>query len=456
MTERLERAPLLWLVAVGFLMQTLDATIVNTALPAMAASLHESPVAMQSVVIAYTLAMAMLIPVSGWLSDRFGTRKTYIGAIAVFGGSSLLCALAPSLPVLVAARLLQGCGGAMLLPVGRLAVLRAFPPPRFLSAMSFVTVPGLIGPLIGPLLGGWLVEVATWHWIFWINVPVAIIGALAARRHMPDTRGAHPTGFDLRGYLYLAFGMAALTLSLQGAAELRLPVLAGATLAAAGIGCFVAYWRHARRDGAPLFAPEVFAVKSFRLGLAGNLGTRLGSGGMPFLVPLTLQVALGFSPVRSGLMMMPVAIAAMFTKRFAAFLITRHGFKRVLVANTVLVGLSIAGFALFLRGAPALMQVLQLLAFGAFNSLQFSAMNSLVLKDLSPRQASEGNALLSMTQMLAMGLGVATGGALLSVFGRALGGDAPALPHAAFQATFLVLGLLTAASAATYARLDDQ
>ncbi|HEY6894376.1 MAG TPA: MFS transporter, partial [Rhodanobacteraceae bacterium] len=213
--------PLLWLVALGVFMQMLDSTIVNTALPSMAAGLGESPLRMQSVVIAYALTMAMLIPASGWLADRLGTRRVFFAAITLFTFGSLLCAYSHTLGQLVGSRVVQGVGGAMLLPVGRLAVLRSFPRGEFLRAMSFVTLPGLIGPLIGPTLGGWLVEIASWHWIFLINLPVGIIAGTATLLLMPDAK-SEVARFDIVGYLMLSFSMVAISLSLDGLSELGL------------------------------------------------------------------------------------------------------------------------------------------------------------------------------------------------------------------------------------------
>ena len=232
---------LLWLVAVGFFMQTLDATIVNTALPAMAQSLGESPLRMQSVVVAYSLAMAMLIPASGWVADRFGARRVYFLAIVFFVAGSVFCALSHSLTQLVAARVVQGLGGALLLPVGRLVVLRTFPREKFLQAMSFVAIPGLIGPLIGPTLGGWLVEVASWHWIFLINVPVGLLGCAATMRYMPGVAAPTVARFDLAGYLMLAFGMVALSLALDGLASLGLRQASVLVLMIFGLASLVAY-----------------------------------------------------------------------------------------------------------------------------------------------------------------------------------------------------------------------
>lgn len=447
------RKSLVWLVAVGFFMQTLDATIINTALPAMAASLGESPLRMQSVVVAYALTMAMLIPASGWIADRFGTRRIFFSAIVLFAAGSVLCALSHGLGQLVAARVVQGLGGALLLPVGRLALLRTVPRGGFLQAMSFVAIPGLIGPLLGPTLGGWLVQYASWHWIFLINVPVGLLGCIATLKYMPDLRGAVQKRFDSVGYAMLAFGMVAISLSLDGAGLRQGGVM---VLLIFGFASIVAYWLRAARTPEPLFAPSLFHVPTLSIGLIGNLFSRLGSSCMPFLVPLLLQVSMGYSPVRAGLMMLPIALAGMAMKRFATPLITRHGYRKVLVANTILVGCTMASFGLTAPGQPMALHVLQLLAFGAVNSLQFTAMNTITLKDLDGSMASSGNSLLSMVQMLAMSLGVAAAGAVLTGYNGIFGTETPAHTLDAFQATFASMGLITVASALIFWHLPSE
>ena len=444
--------PLLWLVAVGFFMQTLDATIVNTALPAMAQSLGESPLRMQSVVVGYSLAMAMLIPASGWIADRFGPRRVYLGAISAFVLGSVLCALSPRLDLLVAARVLQGLGGALLLPVGRLVVLRTFPRDQFLHAMGFVTIPGLVGPLIGPTLGGWLVETASWHWIFLINVPVGLAGCMATLRFMPQVQGPPAGRFDAAGYGLLAFGMVALSLGLDGLSGLGMGQAAVLLLMVFGLASVAAYWLHAARAPQPLFSPRLFAQPSLRIGLLGNLFARLGSGSMPFLVPLLLQVSMGYSPLQAGMMMLPVAVAGMGAKPLAMWLIDRLGYRRVLVGNTLAVGGVMASFALTSPDHPWALRVAQLALFGAVNSLQFTAMNTVTLKDLAPDMASSGNSLLSMVQMLAMGMGVAAAGAVLGAF-TALWGGAAGQTLPAFHATFACMGLMTMAAAGIFAQL---
>ncbi|WP_344868509.1 multidrug transporter subunit MdtD [Comamonas faecalis] len=447
------RTRLLWLVAVGFFMQTLDATIVNTALPAMAHSLQESPLRMQSVVVSYSLAMAMLIPASGWLADRFGMRRTFLGAIVAFVLGSVLCALSPTLDLLVASRVLQGFGGALLLPVGRLVILRTFPRDEFLEAISFVAIPGLVGPLIGPTLGGWLVEVASWHWIFLINVPVGVAGLVATLRYMPRGQRMPAGRFDLVGYALLAFGMVALSLGLDGLSGLGLRQAGVLVLMVFGLAALAAYWLHAARSPRPLFSPRLFGIDTVRIGLLGNLFARLGSGSMPFLVPLMLQLGLGYSPLYAGMMMLPVAIAGMAVKRAATPLITRLGYRRVLVGNTFAVGVMMASFALMTPQQPLGVRIVQLAVFGAVNSLQFTAMNTVTLKDLGQALASSGNSLLSMVQMLAMGMGVAAAGAALGAYTDFFGTGTSEQTLQAFQATFASMGLLTLAAAFIFSQL---
>jgi len=441
------RKSLLWLVAVGFFMQTLDATIINTALPAMAASLGESPLRMQSVVVAYALTMAMLIPASGWIADRFGTRRVFFAAILLFVAGSVFCAMSRELGQLVTARVIQGMGGALLLPVGRLALLRTVPRAEFLSALSFVAVPGLIGPLLGPTLGGWLVQYASWHWIFLINVPVGLAGCVATLKVMPDLRAVIQRRFDSAGYAMLALGMVAISLALDGVSELGLRQVGVLVMLVFGFASITAYWLHALRRPDPLFEPSLFGIPTLSVGLLGNLFARLGSGCMPFLIPLLLQVSMGYSPMRAGLTMLPIALSSMAMKRLTTPLIMRFGYRQVLVVNTILVGLSMASFGLIAPGQPVAINFIQLIAFGAFNSLQFTAMNTVTLRDLDEGMASSGNTLLSMVQMLAMSLGVAAASAVLAGYADIFGSATSVATLHAFQATFASMGLVTLASA---------
>ena len=327
-----------WVVAIAFFMQSLDGTILNTALPAMARDLAEDPLRMQGVIIAYMLTVALLIPASGWIADRFGTRKIFFGAILLFSIGSLLCALSNSLGMLIGARVIQGLGGALMLPVGRLVVLRAYPRSELVRIMGFITIPGLLGPLLGPTTGGWMVEYLSWHWIFLLNLPVGVIGCYAVWKFIPDLRGTERTRFDSLGFLLFGAAMVLITIAMEGLGELHLPHLRVMLLLFAGMACLAAYWLRAGHIDNPLFAPSLFKTRTFAVGILGNLFARLGSGALPFLVPLLLQVALGYSPSQAGMSMLPLAAAAMVAKSVARPLIERLGYRIVLTGNTLALG----------------------------------------------------------------------------------------------------------------------
>lgn len=438
-----------WLVAVAFFMQTLDGTIVNTALPAMARDLAEDPLRMQGVVIAFILTVAVLIPASGWLADRFGTRRIFFTAILLFSLGSLLCALSASLPQLIGARIVQGVGGALMVPVGRLVVLRAYPRTELVRVMSLVTIPGLLGPLAGPTLGGWLVEYASWHWIFLINLPVGVLGAWFTLRFMPDLRGVQDTQFDFFGFVLFGTAMLLITIALEGLGELRLPHARVMLLLFGATACLAAYWLRAVRIERPLFSPTLFHIRSFAVGLLGNLFGRLGSGALPFLVPLLLQVALGYSPAEAGMSMIPLALAAMAIKPATDSLIGRFGYRRLLVTNTLLGGVLITCLSFIGHDTPLAALMVLLALIGACNSLQFTAMNTIALIDLPDEQASSGNSLLSVAIQLAISLGVASAAALLEGFDTQ---ERDVLD--AFQLTFLWLGGLSTVAAVIFLQLD--
>ncbi len=449
------RRPLLWLVAVGLFMQTLDGTIVNTAIPAMAQDLAVSPFQMGAVVIAYMLTVALLMPASGWLADRYGTRRIYIMAIVLFTLGSLACAESQTLKQLTVARVLQGVGGAMLVPVGRLSILRGFPRSELLAALSFITMPALIGPLVGPTLGGWLTEAASWHWIFLINIPVGMIGVALAWRWMPAFRG-EKSPFDWLGFGLFGFGVALLSLALEGLGELGFSHARAMLLGVLGFGCITAYWLHATRTAVPIFNPRLFATNSFSVGLLGNLFARLGIGGIPFLMPQLLQVGLGVSPATSGLMLIPVAASSIMTKPLVEPAVMRFGYKRMLTVNTALVGLIIMSLATIGRGTPHWLILIQLFLMGGINGMQFTLMNTLTLKDLPQSDTSAGNSLLSVVMQLSMSLGVGTAATLLAAFlesvdRHGIDGDA-----AVFHPTYLCLGLLTLISTTIFLQLDPK
>lgn len=430
-----------WLIAVAFFMQSLDATILNVALPAMAHDLGQNPLRMQSVVIAYILTVAALIPTSGWIADRFGSRRVFCIAIALFTLGSLFCALSESLSALIISRVIQGFGGALMVPVGRLTILRAFPRSELVRVMSFVTVPALIGPLAGPTVGGWLVEYLSWHWIFLINLPIGVIGCVLSARLMPDFRRERRQRFDGAGFVLFSAATLSLSLALEGLGDMHLSGPRVVVLLVTGLGCLAAYWLRALRIDEPLFSPTLFRIRTFTVGIIGNLFARLGNGALPFLIPLLLQVGLGFSPSRAGLSMIPMTLAAMLAKPLVRPLLDRVGYRRTLVANTLLLGALIMSLGLLGPATPYWLLLLQLSALGLVNSLQFTAMNTITLIDLEGDNAASGNSLLAVVMQLSIGMGVASSAALLGGFSAGGEGDVRTVLDA-FAATFLAVGAM--------------
>ena len=347
------------IAAAAFFMQALDATILNTALPAVARSLNRSPLAMQLAVVGYTLTVAMLIPVSGWLADRFGTRRVFISAVSFFILGSLLCALSTSLPMLVASRVLQGIGGAMMMPVARLSVLRAYPRTELVAVLNFISIPGLVGPVVGPLLGGWLVTYATWHWIFLINIPIGLIGILYAYHIMPDfTAPRRP--FDWMGFFLFGLSLVSFSSGLEVFGDRVGPDFLPPVLLISGIALLGLYIRHARRHPSPLIRLSVFRTRTFSVGIGGNIVSRLGTGCVPFLMPLMLQVGLGYPALVAGAMMAPTAIGSITAKTFAMKILNRFGYRVTLTGVTICIGLMIAQFALQTPTLPLWMLILPL------------------------------------------------------------------------------------------------
>ena len=448
MQQDSSRKALLWIVAAGFFMQTLDTTIVNTALPSMALSLHEKPLAMRPVVVAYSLTMAMITPASGWLADRFGTRRVYFTAILLFVLGSMLCAGSTSLNELVMARVVQGVGGSMLLPIGRLAVLRSVPGEQYISALAFISLAGQIGPVFGPVMGGLFVETLTWHWIFLINVPIGVVGLLAVHRHLPRGTIFQAAPFDFIGCGLLSLCMLTFSLALDAPVQTyRAAWSAGLFVlsACAALG-YVAY---AKRREHPLFRLALFREANFRVGLIGNLVCRVGCSAMPFLLPLLMQLQLGYTPLHAGLMMMPTALGGSVSKSWVAPLIKRAGYGPFLLVNTLAVGILIASFALISPSWPLPIEIVQLALFGAANSMQFAAMNGVTLEGIAKEDAGSANSLFSMVQMLAIGLGVTIGGSLVTLFAGHLGSSAMG-----FRWTFVCVGVITALTAVVFRRLD--
>lgn len=438
-----------WIAAMAFFMQALDATILNTALPDIAKSLNHSPLAMQSAIISYTLTVALLIPVSGWFADRFGTRRIFIMAVSLFSFGSLLCALSPSLTFLVTSRVIQGIGGAMMMPVARLALIRAYPRSELLPILNFVTIPGLVGPILGPLLGGILVTYATWHWIFIINIPIGLLGILYAIKYMPDFT-MPKRKFDVLGFILFGFGLVMLSVSLDLFGDESLDWYIPSSIVLGGILCLLFYIFHAKRIKYAIIPLNLFKTRTFSIGISGNLATRLGTGSIPFLMPLMLQVGFGYEAVVAGMMMAPMAVGSIVAKSAVTRILTTYGYRMTLFIVTIIIGLMITQFSLQSPNMSIYLLVVPLFVLGMVMSTQFTAMNTICLADLTDNNASAGNSMLAVTQQLSISFGIAVSASILSFY--------DGLPNSNtvdnFHYTFITVGVITLLSAFVFLLLD--
>lgn len=446
-----------WLVAVAFFMQALDTTILNTAVPAIAQSMHVTPLNVKSVLASYTLSLAVFIPISGWMADRFGTRRVFAAAIGLFTLGSVLCGLATSIEMLVACRVLQGMGGAMMMPVGRMTLARTFDKADLVKVMSFVAVPSLIGPMVGPVAGGFIVMHFDWRGVFYVNVPVGLLGLYYVARHLPDYREAEVHRLDFPGLVLFGGGISLLSYVLEVFGEHTLAASEILALTALSALLLAGYGVRASRTRFPLLDLGLFRIRTFRAAVNGGFFTRLGLGGIPFLFPLLYQVGLGFTPVQSGLLVLPQAIAAIGIKTLVPTILARLGYRNVLVGNTVLAGLMIVSFVTVGLHTPIWLIVAQAFVLGFFTSLQYSAMNTLVYADIEGSQTSPASTIAATGQQLAISFGVAGAALVAGMFvPPQLHSHSAAIVHGVQQG-FLVLGILTILSSAAFMELrkDD-
>lgn len=404
-----------FIVGCALFMQMLDATVVATALPVMATAFDTSVVRMNVTITSYLLAVAVFVPISGWAADRFGARRVFVTAITLFALSSVACAASQSLGQLVAARVAQGMAGAMMVPVGRIIMLRMVPKTELLRAMAFLSLPALLGPVIGPPLGGFLVTYATWHWIFLINIPVGALGITLVLKFIHDDYPVSAPSLDWIGFLLSSVSLATLVSSLEaiGHDSMSAPQLAG--LISLGLICGLLYIRHSRHVAYPIIDLSLLRTKTFAISVLGGNLCRFGIGAMPFLLAILLQVGFGLSPFAAGLITFTSAAGAMLMKLVATPIIRRFGFRRVLMGNALLTALGIASCTFFRADTPVWIMVGILLAGGFFRSLQFTAVNTLTFADLGPAEMSRASSFSAMAQQLGISLGVATAAVTLNL-----------------------------------------
>src|SRR5437764_11624355 len=441
------------IVAVALFMENMDSTVISTSLPAIARALGTSPLALKLAVTSYLLSLAICIPASGWTADRFGTRNVFRAAIGVFVLGSIGCAASHSLEEFVFARVVQGMGGAMMTPVGRLIMVRSIEKHRLLNAMSLVTIPALIGPICGPPLGGFITTYASWHWIFIINVPIGLVGLIMATRYIPDIP-VEPAGrFDFVGFILSGLGIGGLAFGLSVMGLAFLPSGVVAALLGVGAASSIAYFFHARHAAAPILDLNLFKFASFRASILGGFLFRLGIGALPFLLPLLLQIGFGLSPFRSGLVTFASAVGAMGMKTLAARIIRAFGFRNIMTVNALVSSVFLAACALFTASTPLLLIMIILVVGGFFRSLQFTAINTVAYAEVEAAQMSRATTLVSVNQQLAISAGVAVGA--FSVESTMLYQHVTELSAGVFPPAFLVVALISAVSAYFFWQMPD-
>ena len=441
------------IVATALFMENMDSTVIATSLPAIAADIGTNPLTLKLAITSYLLSLAVFIPASGWTADRFGARMVFSLAITVFMVGSIGCALSSSVTHFVIARIVQGMGGAMMTPVGRLVLLRSIDKSALVNAMAWVTVPALVGPLIGPPLGGFITTYFSWHWIFLINIPIGLLGIFMAMRYIDPIRSDDPERFDLYGLVLAGIGLGGIAFGLSVAGLNLLPWTIVVALIAIGSISMTLYVIHARRTASPVLDFSLLRLATMRASILGGFMFRLGIGALPFLLPLLMQIGFGLSPFQSGLVTFSSAVGAMGMKTLAARIIRTFGFRNMMTINAVVSSVFLAACALFTVTTPLLLIMIILVVGGFFRSLQFTAINTVAYAEVEQGQMSRATTLVSVNQQLAISAGVAIGAA--SVESTMLWRHVNELDATVFAPAFLVVSIISAMSAWFFWQMPD-
>jgi EmrB/QacA subfamily drug resistance transporter len=449
---KLERSAVIALtVACALLMENLDGTVIATALPQIAQSFDVSPVQLSLAITSYLLSVAIFIPASGWMADRFGARTIFRAAIAVFMLGSILCGLSDNIAELTGSRILQGVGGAMMVPIGRLVLLRNVTKADMVRAMSYLTVPALLGPVLGPPVGGFIVTYASWRWIFFLNVPIGILGLVLVSILIENQKEPETPAFDVAGFALAAIGLVGTMSGFEAIGRGGLPLGVALVLVAIGFAAVILYVRHASRHPNPILDLLLFRVPTFAIAVGGGSLFRVGIGALPFLLPLLLQLGFGMTAFASGMLTFASAVGSLAMKMTARAILRRWGFRKVMVANALISGAFMLTYAAFRPGIPSSVILVLLLAGGFFRSLQFTSTNTLAFADVPPTRISRATSLTSTAQQLSLSMGVALGATLLHL--TLLWHGTSDLTADDFWPAFVAVALLSGASVFVYARL---
>jgi EmrB/QacA subfamily drug resistance transporter len=441
-----------FIVSFAFFMEALDTTIINTAITAMSRSLAVNPVDLKIALISYLLSLAVFIPISGWLADKFGAKRILMSALGVFTLASLWCGYSHSLLELVVARSLQGLGGALMLPVGRLILVRTFKKHELITTMSRVIIVGAMGVMLGPVLGGVITHYFSWHWIFWVNIPFGLFTILMVSLLLPTSHPQKVPPLDKIGFLLFGSSLAGFTFGLSIFSESGAHTPIAVNIMLTSIVLLLLYILHSRRKKHPIVKVELFRLRTFRISVLGNLFSRLGFGGIPFLMPLLFQIALGYPAQVSGLLIAPIALGILTMKPLTLRLMRWLGYKKLLIINTTLVGTMLCSLSLITKETPIIVIVGITYVYGFLTSTQYSGMNSLAYIEVEEDQLGAATSIMSTLQQISQSFGVAVGALLLRYF-SAQAENGYALTATVFHQTFLALGIITLVSIFIFMRL---
>ena len=444
-----------FIVSLSFFMEAVDTTILNTAIPAISQSLLVDPVDLKIALISYLLSLAIFIPISGWLADRFGAKRIFITALCVFTLGSFGCGLAQNLTHLVIARFIQGLGGALGLPVGRLLIIRAVGRENLISTMNHVVTVGSLGMMLGPVIGGVITHYFSWHWIFWVNIPVGFMAIFLANNGIKDNECQAVPPLDKFGFLLFGMALALFTFGLSALSETTFSSWVSLVIIGCAMVLFVAYQRHSRGIAYPIVKTDLLTLRTFKVSVVGNLISRLGFGGVPFLVPLLLQIGLGYPSEISGFLLAPIAIGVLISKHFYLPLLRRYGYRRLLIINTFLAGCSIWTF-MMINASTSLYAIGGItFLYGCIISVQYGLMNSLAYADISTEKLSAATSIMGTIQQIAQSLGVAVSAVLIRYFILLYSEDSTLNPTV-FHATFFSVGLITLLSSLVFFQLKPE
>jgi len=441
------------IVSLALFMDALDTTIINTAIPMMAKSLQVHPVDLKIALISYLVTLAIFIPISGWMADKYGNKNMFIISLIIFTLGSFCCGYASTLPELIVARCIQGLGGAFMLPVGRLILLHTYERHELVQAMNTIVIIVSMALMLGPFIGGTITDHFSWPWIFWVNVPVGIAAVLIARYFLQDTRARKVRPFDLLGFILFGGGLAALTFSFSDLSESSAHQSTALIIMLIAIILLIIYFRYAKYQRHSIINTSLLSIRTFRISMLGNICSRLGFGGIPFLLPLLMQIGLGMSAQLSGLLIAPLAIGVIVVKIISLKILRLLGYKRLLIINTVLVGFSLWSFLIITMNITTYMIAVLTFIFGLLISMQFSGMNSLAYSDISSDDLSSATSLISTIQQLSQSIGVAVSAMLLRLY-SITSSQFIVLNIKIFHETFFTLGLITFVSALIFMRLQ--